>query len=97
MAPDGARWAKPLREGEILLHVLEISFGNERGLTEVTLTLAGLLLENVPLALFPSQNLAGAGYFKAFSNRLPSFGFSCSASHGARRLAADSRNSRDFW
>ena len=85
-----------LRERKICFHVLEICFGNERCLTQVTLTLAVFLLEKVPLALFPPQYLTGTGHLETLGDRFPSLGFSCSASHGARRLSVDAGNSRDF-
>ena len=85
-----------LREGKIRLHVLEVCVGNQRSLAKVTLPLAALLLENVPLALFPPQYLTGTGHLETLGDRFPGLGFSCSASHGARRLSVDAGNSRDF-
>ena len=84
------------RERQVRPYVLEICFGDKCSFTEVPLTLTILFLKNVALTLFPPQYFAGTGHFKTFSDSFPGFGFSCSASHGARRLSADSGISRDF-
>lgn len=91
-----AREKRFSRERQVRPYVLEICFGDKCSFTEVSLTLTILLLKNVALTLFPPQYFAGTSHFKTFSDGFPGFGFSCSASHGARRLSADSGISRDF-
>ena len=78
-----------LPEWEADLHAVEIGLGDQGRLSEETLPLPTLLLKNVSFALFPTQNFPGAGHLETFCDRLAGFGFSCSSSHGARRLSAD--------
>ena len=63
-------------EGKVLLHILDVSVRDERALAEVTLALAILALEQVSLALFPTQDLPGACHLETLGDSLTGLCFS---------------------
>lgn len=51
-----------------LLHVLDVGLVKNRGLTQISLPLGGLLGQDVALISFEPLDLAGAGHFETLSS-----------------------------
>ena len=52
-----------------LLHVLDVGLVKNRGLTQISLPLGGLLGQDVALISFEPLDLAGAGHFETLSKK----------------------------
>ena len=57
-------------EGQACPYAFQVSVGNKGRFAKLAFALLALLLENVPLALFPPDQLSCSGDFETLGNRL---------------------------
>ena len=85
-------WVERFRgsgERQVLLDCPDLRFVHQSHLAKLTLALAGLLLEDVALALFAAQYLARAGNLETLGDCLASFIDTTFAGHGGKSIGAN--------
>lgn len=75
-----------LGERQVLLNSPDLRFVNQSSLAKLTLALAGLLLEDVTLALMAAKHLARTGYLETLSNSLACLVNTTFAGHGGSNI-----------
>ena len=86
-----------LGERQVLRDCPDLRLVHQSHLAKLALALAGLLLEDVALALFMAQYLARAGYLETLGDCLAGFIDTTFAGHGGRRLQTFSKYASIFY